>query len=156
MLCLRRWQSTNVYFSDVRLLQKKAKAKQATVEEIVQRAWVNKHRLPPTHPLWVEQPFASHLLEYFRDQWTEKERMEEQLKNPDISPDIRDNLIKAIRAIEDILDDGTMSEGKWRLTTDPVSDWLEYKEDVLDKELDDEDLELTPEEARELLRQHGY
>lgn len=82
--------------------------------------------------------------------------MEEQLKNPDISPDIRDNLIKAIRAIEDILDDGTTSEGKWRLTTDPVSDWLEYKEDVLDKELDDEDLELTPEEARELLRQHGY
>lgn len=144
-------------FTDVRRLQGMVKSKTPTAEEVVCRAWVYKHKLPASHQLWVGQPFATHLLEFFRDQWQEKSRLEEQLKNPDLSPDLRIKIKEAIDSIYAVLDDGTeRSEGDFHRSNDPVSDWLEYKEEVLDKEIDETDLDLSPQEALRLLREHGH
>ena len=90
-------------FSDVKAIRKRAKSRLNNLERIIQRSWVQKYKRPPSDPLWKDQSFSEHLTEFFEDRWRDRGQLMEELKQPDLSPTRRMNLMNELGKIEDLL-----------------------------------------------------
>jgi len=126
-------------------IKKAARREADTLEGVVLRFWCKKHQLPPAHPMWVGQPFANHLKEFFQDRMLDREDILEKLKNIDVDPYARMQLGKQLDAIDSVLSagDGTVSEAP---TEDLLAAYWEWQDD----NDEDVDLDMTVQELQKI------
>lgn len=68
----------------------------------MEKWFINKYKLPPNHPLFVDQPIAIHLRSFYEDQLDEKDLIELRLKEEHIQITERTKLTSILREINDL------------------------------------------------------
>lgn len=126
-------------------MRKRARRRSDDVERIVQRYWVQKYNRPATDPLWLDQPFSEHLTEFFEDRWRDREEVQKQLLDPDVSPLRRSQLMDHLDALDKVLDlraeiDETTSMG------DILEDYWLWQEE----QGEEPDMDMTIEQLQEM------
>lgn len=120
---------TRQYFSDTKRILKKANSNYKAGLAGLKKWWSRKYKLPPNHPLFINQSLADLTLEMYEDSLVRKDEIMEELK--EAKGEASSALLKQLNAVSKLL-------GEDEYTSDPLIDkWERELEEGLTPDLNE-------------------
>lgn len=125
-------------------MKERAKTRRGTLKQVLETWFVQKYRLPASHPLFIGRPLTSHLREYYEDKLDMRDDIEHRLKTESgLNHTQRVRMLETLKAIDGLLGSMDAQESK---SQDPLASFWEAQ--IARGE--EPDLDLTLEDLKKM------